>query len=166
MLSFRFTSPSPSPSPAIHPHTLEWDRIKGNARVAAEAGKEGCAAVSQAAVDFFTSCFCNGAGSAALSDGQSRRQRGCGGGGVRLANEGKLRLRMLLAIYEKSQINQTNNENTPTKRRLGKKETSKGGRRVKCQQEGSRAEKGGEGRVAKLMQSFLNEKIYDGNTQN
>lgn len=87
-------------------------------------------------------------------------------GGERLANEGKLRLRMLLAIYEKSQINQTNNENTPTKRRLGKKETSKGGRRVKCQQEGSRAEKGGEGRVAKLMQSFLNEKIYDGNTQN
>lgn len=61
-------------------------------------------------------------------------------GGERLANEGKLRLRMLLAIYEKSQINQTNNENTPTKRRLGKKETSKGGRRVKCQQEGSRAE--------------------------
>lgn len=46
---------------------------------------------------------------------------------MRLANEGKLRLRMLLAIYEKSQINQTNNENTPTKRRLGKKETSKGG---------------------------------------
>lgn len=44
---------------------------------------------------------------------------------MRLANEGKLRLRMLLAIYEKSQINQTNNENTPTKRRLGKKETSK-----------------------------------------
>lgn len=61
-------------------------------------------------------------------------------GGVRLANEGKLRLRMLLAIYEKSQINQTNNENTPTKRRLGKKETSKGGRRVKCQQEGSTEE--------------------------
>lgn len=85
---------------------------------------------------------------------------------MRLANEGKLRLRMLLAIYEKSQINQTNNENTPTKRRPGKKETSKGGRRVKCQQEGSRAEKGGEGRVPKLMQSFLNEKIYDGNTQN
>lgn len=160
MLSFRFTSPSPSP--AIHPHTLEWDRIKGNARVAAEAGKEGCAAVSQAALDFFTSCFCNGAGSAALSDGQSRGVER----GVRLANEGKLRLRMLLAIYEKSQINQTNNENTPTKRRLGKKETSKGGRRVKCQQEGSRAEKGGEGTVAKLMQSFLNEKIYDGNTQN
>lgn len=85
---------------------------------------------------------------------------------VRLANEGKLWLRMLLAIYEKSQINQTNNENTPTKRRLGKKETSKGGR-VKWQQEGSWAEGVGmRGRVAKLMQSFLNEKIYDGNTQN
>lgn len=98
--------------------------------------------------------------------GRAGGREGVGGGGVRLANEGKLRLRMLLAIYEKSQINQTNNENTPTKRRLGKKETSKGGRRVKCQQEGSRAEKGGEGRVAKLMQSFLNEQIYDGNTQN
>lgn len=36
--------------------------------------------------------------------------------------------RILLAIYEKSQINQTNNENTPTKRRLGKKEmVRKGG---------------------------------------
>lgn len=42
-------------------------------------------------------------------------------------NEGKLRLRMLLAIYEKSQINQTNNENTPTKRRLGKKENGSSG---------------------------------------
>lgn len=55
------------------------------------------------------------------------RVEGKEGKGLRLANEGKLRLRMLLAIYEKSQINQTNNENTPTKRRLGKKETSKGG---------------------------------------
>jgi len=35
--------------------------------------------------------------------------------------------RMLLAIYEKSQINQTNNENTPTKRRLGKKEMAEKG---------------------------------------
>lgn len=69
----------------------------------------------------------------------------------------------LLAIYEKSQINQTNNENTPSRRKgvwaMGNGQNGVGGGWGGIQEKGQKMQR-------KLMQSFLNEKIYDGNTQN